>query len=86
MVKLARLSGCIIFEGKQIRPIIHVLYLPMSLGDHHMELNAFYVLSKSKYPVIIGKRWIENHGMLLDVKKGEVYFKKDCCKDDNVKQ
>ena len=86
MVKLARPSGCTTFEGKQTRPITHALYLPMSLGDHHVELNAFYVLSRSKYPVIIGKRWMENHGVLLDVEKGEVHFKKDCCKDDNVKQ
>ena len=41
-----------------------------------MKLNTFYVLLKFKYPVIINKRWIENCGMFLNIKKKKFILKR----------
>ena len=54
MIKLAKLSEYTIF--KKIKLIIHAFYLFIFLNNHHIKLNAFYILSKSKYPVIINKK------------------------------
>ena len=56
MIKLAKLFKYIIFKRKENKLIIYVFYFPIFLGDYYVKLNAFYILSRFKYSVIIGKR------------------------------
>ena len=55
------------------------------LNDYYMKLNIFYILLRSKYLVVINKRCMKNYKIFLNIEKGEIYFKKDCYKNDNVK-
>ena len=85
MVKLAKLFEYTIFKGKQIKLIIYIFDFFMFLNNYCVELNVFYILLRSKYLVIINKRWMGNYKIFFNIKKGEIHFKKNYYKNNNVK-
>ena len=45
-----------------------------------MKLNAFYILLKFKYLVIINKKWMENYKIFLNIKKKKFILKRTVVK------
>ena len=44
-----------IFNRKKTYPIIHTIYLFMKMGDHYIQMNAFYMVKITKHFIIIGR-------------------------------
>lgn len=72
------------FEGNRGSQITHQVIVPLSLENHSEKINAF-VIEKSKYDIILGLPWLEEHAPLIDWKNhtitfGESCLIKGCCK------
>ena len=68
-----------IFNGKKTHPITHAIYLSIKMGDHYIRMNAFYVMKIAKHPIIIGRKWLKQHGVLLDAITISIMFRPGFC-------
>ena len=84
MMALPKPKECGTFNGKKTRPITHAIYLPMKMGDHYVRMNAFYVVKIAKHPIIVGRKWLKQHGALLDAVTTSVMFRPGFCQHEGA--
>ena len=68
-----------IFNGKKTCSIIYAIYLFIKMGDHYIQINAFYVMKIAKHFIIIEKKWLKQYGVLLDAITISIMFRSGFC-------
>ena len=76
LLKPKSLTG---FDGRHAPPIIHAIYLKLTIGLHS-ELTAFLLITDlGSHPIILGKSWMNRHGVILDMAYDKLIFKSFRC-------
>ena len=75
IIALPKPKKCGTFNRKKICPITYTIYLPIKMGDHYIQINAFYVIKIAKHPIIVKRKWLKQYEALLDVIIISIMFK-----------
>ena len=67
------------FDGRLVKSIIHVIYLTLTV-QNHSELFIFMFITKiGAHSLILGKSWMNTHGVVLDMQVDKIIFKSGRC-------
>ena len=73
--KLERARPVCGFDGRATKPITDSITVPIQVGDHYAPLNVLYLANLGNVDLIIGKAWLQSHGVIINVHQGELSFK-----------
>jgi len=71
LIKPKPLKG---FNGKKARAITQVIFLNLSFQNHTETLYCLYITDLGEYPIILGKPWMNKHGVILDMATDSIRF------------
>lgn len=67
------------FNGATAPLVTHAIYPRLRIGDHVESLCPLFITTLGKHSIILGKAWMKQHGVLLDMVNDRVMFTKDHC-------
>ena len=62
------------FDEKPARPITHAIYPTLTVQDHFKLPASMLVTSLGQHPIILGKPWMQKHGVILDMSCDKLTF------------
>ena len=62
------------FNEKPARPITHAIYPTLTVQSHSELLAPMLVTSLGQHPIILGKPWMQKHGVILDMSCDKLTF------------
>ena len=62
------------FDGKPARPITHAIYPTLTVQGHSELLAPMLITSLGQHPIILGKPWMQKHGVILDMSCDKLTF------------
>ena len=62
------------FDGKPAPPITHVIYLTLIVQGHTKLLALFLIMKLGQHSLILGKPWMQKHGVILDISCDKLTF------------
>ena len=73
-IKLAKPKPIREFDSKPAPPITHAIYLTLTMQSHTKLLALFLVTKLDQHPLILGKPWMQKHGVILDMSCDKLAF------------
>ena len=73
-IQLAKSKPIRGFNGKLAPPIIHAIYLTLTVQGHIKLLAPFLITKLDQHPLILGKSWMQKHGVILDMSCDKLTF------------
>ena len=73
-IQLAKLKPIREFDGKPAPPITHAIYLTLTVQGHTKLLAPFLITKLGQYPLILGKPWMQKHGVILNMNCDKLTF------------
>lgn len=67
------------FDGKLVPSITHAIYPTLQVQDHIETTCPLLITNLGQHPIILGKPWLNRHGVLLDMKTNELIFIPERC-------
>ena len=68
------------FDGKESKDAQYLFFPRMKVFDHEQPSVTLICTPLGTHKVLLGKRWLRSHGIVLDLPKGEVLYRKGHCK------
>ena len=62
------------FDGKSAPSITHAIYSMLTVQDHTKLLAPFLIMKLGQYLLILGKPWMQKHGVILDMSCDKLTF------------
>ena len=78
-VPLSRPKHLCCFDGRMAKPITHAIYPTMTIKDHSELSCPMFITTIGSHPLILGKPWMNRHGVILDLKYDLLKFKPGRC-------
>jgi formylmethanofuran dehydrogenase subunit E len=66
------------FDGKTANPITHAIYPRLRIGNHEQSACPMFIADLGQHDIILGRPWMKQHKVLLDMGKDELTFKCNC--------
>ena len=73
-IQLAKLKPIKRFDGKPAPPITHTIYLTLTVQGHTKLLALFLITKLEQHLLILGKPWMQKHGVILDISCNKLAF------------
>ena len=74
------------FDGKPAWPIMHVIYLMLTVQSHSELLVFMLVTLLGQHPIILDKLWIQKHNVVSDMSCNKLIFWPDHFKHLGIKK
>ena len=74
------------FDEKPAWPITHAIYPTLTVQGHFELLVSMLVTSLGQYLIILGKPWMQKHGVILDMGCNKFTFWLGYCQHSRVKR
>lgn len=71
---LAKLKLLKIFDGKSAKPIMHVIYLTLTVQNYSKLLISMLVTLLDQHLIILDKSWMQKHSVILDMSCNKLTF------------
>lgn len=78
-IRLSKPKKLKTFEGKDVTSVTHTIHPTFTIQGHSESLCPMFIADIGSYEVIIGTPWMKKHGVVIDVDKEKLYFKKMHC-------
>ena len=83
---LAKLKPLKSFDEKPARPITHAIYPTLTVQGHSKLLAPMLVTSLGQHPIILGKPWMQKHGVILDISCDKFTFWPGHCQHSGARK
>ena len=74
------------FDGKPARPITHAIYPTLTVQGHSKLLAPMLVTLLGQHLIILGKPWMQKHGVILDMSCDKLTFWPGHCQHSGIKK
>ena len=74
------------FDEKPAKPIMYAIYSMLTVQSHSKLLVFMLVILLSQYPIILGKPWMQKHGIILDMSCNKLTFWPGHCKHSKIRK
>ena len=74
------------FDRKPARPITHAIYPTLTVQGHSELLAPMLVTSLGQHPIILGKPWMQKHGVILDMSCDKLTFWPGHCQHSGARK
>jgi hypothetical protein len=81
MLRAKPLSG---FNGYEADPITEAVFPSLQISGHLETLSPFLITNLDDSDIIIGMRWLEKHGVMVDAPHRSLYFMPGYCDHSTV--
>ena len=78
-IQLAKLKPIKRFDSKPAPPITHAIYPTLTVQGHTKSLAPFLITKLGQHPLILGKPWMQKHGVILDMSCDKLAFGPGYC-------
>ena len=62
------------FDGKLVPSITHAIYPTLQVQDHFETTCPLLITNLGQHPIILGKPWLNRHGVVLDMSMNKLIF------------
>ena len=62
------------FNEKHSTPIMHQILIDLQITDHSKLFCSLLIIMLSQHDIILGKTWMNHHGVLLNMSADELHF------------
>jgi hypothetical protein len=76
LIKPKNIEG---FNGAAAPIVTHAIYPRLQIRDHVESLCPLFITTLGKHSIILGKAWMKQHGVMLDMVNDQVIFTKGHC-------
>jgi WD domain, G-beta repeat len=70
------------FDGHLAKPITHAIYPSLTIQSHSERTAPLLITRLGQHPMILGKTWLNTHGVLLDMLHDKLIFRPNRCDHD----
>lgn len=67
------------FDGARAKPITHVIFPKLTVQNHTELSTSMFITKIGSHPIILGKPWMNAHGVILNMKTDSLIFKRGRC-------
>ena len=78
-IQLAKPKSIRGFNGKSAPPITYAIYPTVMVQSHTKLLASFLITKLGQHPLILGKLWMQKHGVILDMSYDKLAFWPEHC-------
>ena len=62
------------FDGRAAKPIIHAIYLTLTIGTHTESLGSLLIIKLRNHLIILGQTWMKKHRIIIDMTNKSLVF------------
>ena len=74
------------FDKRPAKPITHAIYPILTVQDYSTLLAPMLVTLLSQHPIILGKPWMQKHGVILNMSCSKLIFWPNHCQHSRIKR
>jgi predicted aspartyl protease len=63
------------FDGHLAKPITHAIYPSLTIQSHSERTAPLLITRLGQHPMILGKTWLNTHGVLIDMRHDRLIFR-----------